>query len=438
MKSLLFLMLALGFNKLMAQVNFPEVSLNPEYSYWMLEQNQNLRKINLLLEAKRVGTLTPGQLVIGTSLISLVDYQSSNTDSKFGYLMRHPTAANEVGKYVSEAVIHSFQFAVNAPINEWITSYAEMLYNPEQSFGAGTITALARNQIQLRKAFVLFANTERTPFFLAIGKMDTPFGQTGSVSPFTNSTMWHAFGGLAFGAHMGFSTRGLQLNFMAVQGGAQFRAANTIVGDSTNVPSKLNNLVADVNYKFKFSDHYALTVGGSYLKGSAYNQGFPVQHFTPGVENNPAYTYYGRLDLGNRFFVKGALAKTLKAWQGTHNPTPPLDVFEASKVSSLDYGAQYLVQKTEDWRYLLSAEFSNFRAGPEGAPWERQNQTILGFSAVFRQSSKLFVEVFKTKGYVPLNFISGSNDFDPFPPGVTHSDRDASSIGIVFGAQITL
>lgn len=159
MKSLLFLMLALGFNKLMAQVNFPEVSLNPEYSYWMLEQNQNLRKINLLLEAKRVGTLTPGQLVIGTSLISLVDYQSSNTDSKFGYLMRHPTAANEVGKSVSEAVIHSFQFAVNAPINEWITSYAEMLYNPEQSFGAGTITALARNQIQLRKAFVLFANT---------------------------------------------------------------------------------------------------------------------------------------------------------------------------------------------------------------------------------------------------------------------------------------
>ena len=55
----------------------------------------------------------------------------------------------------------------------------------------------------------------------------------------------------------------------------------------------------------------------------------------------------------------------------------------------------------------------------------------------YNNSSKLFVEVFRTEGYAPLNFISGSEDFAPFPPGVTHSVRDASSMGIVLGAQVT-
>jgi hypothetical protein len=52
------------------------------------------------------------------------------------------------------------------------------------------------------------------------------------------------------------------------------------------------------------------------------------------------------------------------------------------------------------------------------------------------KSAKLFVEIFRTEGFAPLNFISGSADFDPFPPGTTHSDRDANSMGIVLGAQI--
>lgn len=88
-------------------------------------------------------------------------------------------------------------------------------------------------------------------------------------------------------------------------------------------------------------------------------------------------------------------------------------------------------------RYTISGEFSNFRAGADGAPWERQNQTVLAFAALINKSSKLFLEMFHTEGYVPLNFISGSNDFEPFPPGETHSVRDAESLGLVVGAQIS-
>ena len=51
-------------------------------------------------------------------------------------------------------------------------------------------------------------------------------------------------------------------------------------------------------------------------------------------------------------------------------------------------------------------------------------------------SSRLFVEYLRTEGYAPLNFISGFGD--PTNPGVTHSDADAVSNGIVVGGQITL
>ncbi|PIW04282.1 MAG: hypothetical protein COW40_10480, partial [Cytophagales bacterium CG17_big_fil_post_rev_8_21_14_2_50_40_13] len=210
------------------------IGINSEFAYKMLEPNQNLRKVNILLEERQKGALRDKSLTIGTSLISIFDYQRSNTDSKFAYLMRHPTSNNQIGKSVTEAVVHSFQISATGAVNNWLTAHAELLYNPEQSFGAGTITTLTRNQIQLVKAFVVIGDLNKSPLYGAIGKMDAPFGQMGTVSPFTNSTMWHAFGGLGYGAQIGYRKGGIHTKFMAVQGGSQFRALATPVGNGTN------------------------------------------------------------------------------------------------------------------------------------------------------------------------------------------------------------
>jgi hypothetical protein len=410
------------------------VKLNSRFSYLMLDPVHNLRKINILLKEKAAGQIKSGNLYLGTSLISILDYQDSNTDSKFAYLMRHPTSNNQIGNTVSEAVIHSAQLALTGTVNSWLSVYAEMLYNPEQSFGSGTITALGRNQFQLRKGYVLFGDLNKFPLYLAIGKMDSNFGQTGSVSPFTNSTMWHAFGGLAYGATLGFEKKGFNASFMAIQGGAQFRALHVPV-DTTNVPSRLNNFAFDANYNFTISEKTHFVIGGSYVHGTAYCQGFPVFHFMPCQENNPASTVYASLDFNNRFHIKGGYAITSNVWEGTHNPAPPLNEFEASKVSSMDIGAKYNFKSSGKINYCLSFEFSDFVAGPDGAPWHRQTQTVLGLTGMIQNSSKLFVEVFRTTGYAPLNWISGGNFEDL---GVTHSDADARSVGIVVGGQITL
>jgi hypothetical protein len=409
------------------------IGLNSPFSYKMMEPNQDLRKVNILNDERKNGVIKNRSLIIGTSLILIADYQRSNTESKFAYLMRHPTSANQIGKEVSEAVVHSFQLSFTGAVNNWLATYVELLYNPEQSFGEGTITSLGRNQIQLRKGFVVFGDLNKFPVYLAIGKMDAPFGQTGSVNPFSNSTMWHAFGGLGYGAQAGFNKWNIDASFMAVQGGAQFRAMHTPVGDSTNVPSKINNFAADFNYTIRIGNGFRFLLGGSYLYGSAYCQPFPVVHFNPCSKNNPAVTAYGKLKNKERIIIMGGYAKTLEVWPGTHNPTPPLDVFEATKVSSIDAGLKLNINLRGKVVYSLSGEFSNFRSGSDGAPWERQNQIVLGFAGMIRKSSKLFLEIFRTDGYVPLNFISGGN----LGPGETHSVRDAFSYGIVFGSQIT-
>ena len=443
MRPILILLLSIYLAGSNAQDNEPQqplalIGMNSEFSYRMLDQNQNLRKVSILLADRKAGILPQRGMILGSSLIALIDFQHSNTDSKFGYLMRHPTANNQIGKSVSEAVLHSFQVGSTAILNRWLTAYTEILYNPQQSFGRGTITALERNQLQLRRGFVVVGDLNRSPWYVSLGKMDAPFGLTGSVNPFTNSSMWHAFGGLGYGAQVGMHGENLHATFMAVQGGAQFRALNTPVSDSTNVPSRLNNFVLDLNYRTEITSEWQVLFGASYLHGSAYCQEFPVEHFEPCRERNPAVTVYGQLRFDRRLIIQGAFANTSKTWPGTENPHPPLNIYDANKVSSLSLGVQYQLNQSGPIHYLISTEFSNFRAGNNDAPWERQNQWVVGGSALINSSSKLFVELFRTAGYVPLNWISGSHPFEPFPPGTTHSEHAARSTGVVVGAQLTL
>ncbi len=412
----------------------PGIGLNTFLSARMMDQNQELRKIDILLESRQAGLLPGKSLVLGASVIAIADFQHTNTDSKFAYLMRHPTANNSIGTEASEVVLHSAQLSFTGAVNSWIAVYGEMLYNPEQSFGTGTITSLDRNRIEFRKGIVVLGDLDAFPLYFAIGKMDVAFGQMGSVNPFTNSTMWHAFGGLAYSAAFGFNKYGLNARFTAIQGGSQFRALNVPV-DSTSVPSRVNNYSVDVNYTFDLTRDIQFRIGGSYLKGTTYCHSFPVFHFLPCDDNNPAYTYYASANWKNKLILKGGFAKTTDVWLGTHNPHMPLDFFEASKVSSLDYGFQYRFAEKGAHQFAFSGEFSNFVAGPEGAPWERQNQIIIGLSNTVNQSSRLFLEFFSTKGYAPLNFISGGNMDHP---GKTHSVRDASSFGFVLGANIML
>jgi len=410
------------------------IGLNSELTYELMEPNQNLRKLEILIDAKSEGLIPEKSLSFGFSILGIANYQSSNRDSKFAYLMRHPTSSNQIGETASEIVLHSAQVSLVSSINSWITAYGELLYSPEQSFGEGTITGIQRNQVDLRKGIILIGNLEKFPVYVGLGKMDVPFGQMRSVSPFTNSTMWHAFGPLAYSGVIGFKKYGVSASLTAIQGGAQFRAANVPV-EGTEVPSRVNNFAADINYTYKVNQGTSIRGGISYIKGSAYNQEWPITHFTQGPDNNPAVAYYGELVFNNRLLLQGTFASTTEVWPGTFNPAPPLNEFEASKVNSLNLGARYTFNNTGNVIYSLSGEFSDFKAGPENSPWERQSQIVIGLNAQVEKTTRLFLEYFRTAGYAPLNFLTGGN-FDN--PGRTHSDRDARSFGFVLGGLLSI
>lgn len=407
------------------------VSTNHTFSYAMLDPTtRSSRKPLYLLESRKSGALKDGGIYLGGAVTALVDYQSSNRDSKFGYLMRHPTSNNQIGKTVSEAVLHSAQLSVTANVTPWITAYAEVLYDPEQSFGAGTITALARNQLQLRKGYVMFGDLRESPFYAAVGKMEAPFGWTDTVNPFTASSVWHAFAGLSWGALAGYSKDGLNIAVEAVQGGSEFRSLATSVR-GTNVPSRLNNYVIDANYTFDLgAQGRSLLAGASYVKGTAYCTTFPVQHFNACPDETPAYALYSQLRW-DRLTLNGEYIKTTKVWPGTFNPTPPLNKFAASKVTSFDVGAKY-VADVGGVDLHLSADYSTFIAGPEGSPWRRQDQTVLGLAVFPAPSVKLFTEWVRVDGYSPLNFISGGN----LGPGVSWSDANARDDVLLAGANV--
>ena len=404
------------------------VNVNAGYSYEMLDPTVDINRKQLrLLEKRQEGVIEDDSVTLGAAFTGIADYQSSDTAGKFGYLMRHPTSNNQVGTDVSEAVVHSAQLAVTGAVGSWATAHVELLYDPEQSFGAGTTTALGRNQIQLRRGYVLLGDLTRVPIYASLGKMATPFGLTDTVNPFTASTVWHAFGGLAYGAQVGYYRDGFNVVFMGVQGGAQFRSANTPV-DGTAVPSRLNNYVVDVNYTARGSAATML-LGGSYQRGSAYCQGFPVQHFLGCDDHNPAFDVYAQVTAGD-LIVQAELARTTEAWPGTFNPAIPQ--FTAHKVSSFDVGGKYRVSVGET-PLDLSVDFSRFTAGPEGAPWDNQDQLVVGVAAFPAPNLKLFGEYINVQGYAPLNFISGGPNV---PVGQTHSDRDAGTHVAIGGVSV--
>ena len=101
-------------------------------------------------------------------------------------------------------------------------------------------------------------------------------------------------------------------------------------------------------------------------------------------------------------------------------------------MKSFDIGTKYRVD-LDDGPVDLSAEFSRFEAGPDGAPWEKQDQIVLGAAWFARPSVKVFAEYIHVDGFAPLNFMSGGSVMDD--DGNVMPDRaisDASARSDIF------
>jgi len=426
------------------------VGINSSYSFRILDHAENTNtKQRLQLEAIQNNELN-SRITLGGQIAALANYQKANEDNLFGWLMRHPTSNNQIGKTVSEAVVHSANLNLTGLLSESLTSYVEMLYNPEQNFAANsTITGLPRNNVNVRRAWILWGNLKHSPLYGSIGKMDIPFGWNDTVSPFTNSTNWHSFAGLAYGATIGYMNDRYHFRAMTIQGGAQFRNANTPVED-TNVPSRLNNFAIDANFNVLHNSNENWNVGVSYQYGTAYCQNYlddpsthvisngvtlnpvpqGVRHFEPCTDNNDAFAVYTSYH-NSKWLLAAEYAETLDVWPGTSNPYIP--EFQAEENTTFTVGGRYTAELGLPESLDLSLEFSRFKAGESGSPWEKQDQVVLGMSYFLRPHVNIFSELIRVDGWVPLNFLSGGNPGSVV--GTSWSSQSSHTNIITIGAQ---
>ncbi|MDE2639338.1 MAG: hypothetical protein OXI03_02015, partial [Chloroflexota bacterium] len=146
----------------------------------MLDPTRDVnRKDRLVLEARRDGTLAPNAFRLHWDVTAVANWQSSNRADGFACLMRHPTAKNQIGKEVSETAAQSARLAMTATAGDRVTGHAEALFDPGQSFGSGTNMLLERNQLQMRKAWLLFGDLDRSPFHASIRQLAPPSRRSG-------------------------------------------------------------------------------------------------------------------------------------------------------------------------------------------------------------------------------------------------------------------
>ena len=97
----------------------------------------------------------------------------------------------------------------------------------------------------------------------------------------------------------------------------------------------------------------------------------------------------------------------MKVWPGTFNPYIP--EFAAAKNKTFTVGARQSADVGLANNVDFSIEFSRFKAGPFGSPWEKQDQLVFGASYFVAPNLNLFAEAIRVEGWVPLNFLSGGN-----------------------------
>lgn len=382
------------------------VHTNSNYSYMVLDPTKNVtRKQRFILEQRLRHKLENDSIYIGGAITGLVGYQRSNTDDKFGYLMRRPTVGPQGDDTLSEAALHTAQVQLTGTLGNWVTGHLELLYNANDNADLGPLqgsnTSTNANQLEVRRGYVMLGNLAESPVYASLGKMSIPFGLMDSVSPFSNNHVNNTFNGLANGLNAGFSYSGFNANVMAVQGGIQFDGANTSANNANaaNSNHKLDNVAADINYTLAIGEQGSnLLVGASYLKGSAYCRTTPPTPFIANCEeNNAAFDAYAKLTMG-KILIQAEYAQTEHQWQA--DPAAVSGVAK-EKLSSWAVGGQYSTM-FGSLPVDLSAEYSLYKAGPDSSQWEKQEQIVVGIAAYLTDSVKLFGEIIHTRGYAPF------------------------------------
>jgi hypothetical protein len=326
---------------------------------------------------------------------------TTNRDDKFPYLGRFPVDFE--GSNATDArILHANASAI-ADITPWCTAYFETLFSD-----AFTFPTANQGSFQMRQLYVVFGNLEAMPWYAFIGKKNVSFGDMGTLSPFTQSVVWHYFGALAEGAGVGYTRGGFNATVTALNGGRGIRVVDS--------PSQgdMDNFAANIVHTFQLTDCLQFQLGAGYLHGTIYDADTP-EHIEPSVvgPRNGAWDINTAIRY-RRFQFAGEYVQTLKRWPATDHAVQAYRLEAAYDRSMFCIPTRFAVSWSEGVQGAADTEF------------EYNRQLVLGIGCRTSPNVLLTLEYVRSVGFAPLINLT------------TVSDKDVKQDSAVLGVVLTI
>jgi len=361
-------------------------------------QNQQTEKQIWLIESGAAYDTTT--LIVGSQLRSSLLFAGTNRENKFPYLGRFPP--DFTGSSASDARLLHANVALAGHFTPAFHAYLETLFSDVFTF-----PAFNQGSFQMRQAYVAIGNFDVSPFYVFVGKKTVSFGDMSTLSPFSQSTVWHYFSPLAEGAGIGYSANGLNITATAVNGGRGIRVVRS------PAKGKLNNFAVNASWEQRFPVGW-YKIGAGYLHGTIYDLTVAEHlNFNAFGERNPAWNANVRAGIGAWEF--GAeFTQTLHAWPVTNEQ---VTAYRTEMAVVLPY---FSVPSR------LSASWSEGIQGPSGSQFEFNRQLVVGLAMQLNQHALLTTEYVQSLGFAPLINIT------------TVSDRSVHQHSAVIGLVLVL
>lgn len=428
------------------------VRTNALHTRDMLDWQENTTGKTLTLLANRAnGTLKSNSVYLGAGFQGGLKWQKTEVDGQFPILSRFPDFSDRTDDSAGIFAIDHAALSFTSTFGDWTTFYLQPEYS-ETEYGRD------QDEFQLRKAYVVFGNLEKSPFYAAFGRKTIDFGNFDSYNAFTHNEGAHYFWAVSDQPvlELGLYSNGFKLTGSAFSAGRQLRVG--LAGEENNIGNYAFN--AEKEFRFGENKRKALTIGGGYLHDSIYRDNWTAHTFE-GRENGtpPANFIEYRNSLVNGFAEYNSpffdamveYTSTLEPWgaaipqtiDGTPLPQFLIDptgsttdieninfdeklstLVAQARIKPWVYGRQMSIAAVGSWGNI-SDDTGNFSAFGAPTSFESNQQHAFSMEYPVNDYIEFGAEYVYNKGFIP--FVA--------PQQVSNDETQAHAINIGFKAR---
>lgn len=428
------------------------VRTNALHTRDMLDWQENTTGKTLTLLANRAnGTLQPNSVYLGAGFQGGLKWQKTEVDGQFPILSRFPFFSDRTDDSAGVFAIDHAALSFTSTFGDWTTLYLQPEYS-ETEYGRD------QDEFQLRKAYVVFGNLEKSPFYAAFGRKTIDFGNFDSYNAFTHNEGAHYFWAVSDQPvlEVGLYSNGFKITGSAFSAGRQLRVG--LAGEENNIGNYAFN--AEKEFRFGEDKRKAFTVGGGYLHDSIYRDNWTAHTFQGREDGTPPANLIeyrnslvnGFAEYNSPFFdAMVEYTTTLKPWgaaipqsiDGT--PLPQFLIDPAGSTTDIDninfdeklstlvaqarikpwvYGRRMNIAAVGSWGNI-SDDTGNISARGNPTSFQRNQQHALSVEYPVNDYLEFGAEYVYNKGFIP--FVA--------PQQVSNDQTEAHAINIGFKAR---